>query len=117
LSAAETLAPPIRITVLAPFLSHDEWYFRGPECVVLLEELKSDLDWTVEEFGQFYKLTGAEMRTVAGLSRGLCLNEISASVGVSVETARAQLKSVFHKSGTHRQAELVALLAQFRFWQ
>jgi hypothetical protein len=36
---------------------------------------------------------------------------------VSVSTARTQLKAVFAKTNTHRQAELVALIGRLRSFQ
>ena len=38
----------------------------------------------------------------------------AASLGVSRETARTQLKAVFAKTNTRRQAELAALVARLR---
>jgi DNA-binding CsgD family transcriptional regulator len=54
-------------------------------------------------------LTSAEGRLVAQLVKGRELADAAERLGVSVHTARSQLKSVFAKTGTHRQAELVAL--------
>jgi DNA-binding CsgD family transcriptional regulator len=54
-------------------------------------------------------LTSAEGRLVAQLVEGRELADAAERLGVSVHTARSQLKSVFAKTGTHRQAELVAL--------
>jgi DNA-binding CsgD family transcriptional regulator len=57
-------------------------------------------------------LTSAEVRLTAALAEGTSLKEYAASAGITEGTARVQLKSVFAKTGTHRQAELVAL-----FWR
>jgi DNA-binding CsgD family transcriptional regulator len=45
------------------------------------------------------------------LAGGMELEAIAASLHISPTTARNQLKSVFGKTGTRRQPELVALLA------
>jgi DNA-binding CsgD family transcriptional regulator len=55
-----------------------------------------------------FNLTRAEIR----IARGEDLKQIAAREGISVATARAQLKSVMAKSDTHRQSELVAVLAR-----
>lgn len=55
-------------------------------------------------------LTPAEAQIALGLADGETLAAIAETRGVSVSTARGQLKSVFAKTGTHRQAELITLL-------
>ena len=59
---------------------------------------------------QLYGLTPYETRLAVGLLNGLSVSEFAAAVGVSKNTARTQLAGLFAKSGTHRQAELIAVL-------
>jgi len=59
----------------------------------------------------YSKLTPAEARIALGIARGDALAAIAKAHGISIATVRTQLKSVFAKTGTHRQAQLVALLA------
>ena len=60
------------------------------------------------------KLSQAETRLVGELLAGGSLREISRRLGVHYETARSQLKTVFSKTGTRRQSELVALAMRAR---
>mgnify|MGYP001813252094 CR=1 FL=1 len=60
--------------------------------------------------GELFELTPAEARLATLLARGLSLAEVSAAQGISQHTARAQLKSIFAKTGVSRQAELVRLV-------
>jgi DNA-binding CsgD family transcriptional regulator len=46
------------------------------------------------------------------LSSGDTLEAAAAKCQISYQTARNQLKAVFAKTGTHRQSELVSLLAR-----
>lgn len=59
----------------------------------------------------YSRLTPAEARIALGIARGEALVTIAKAHGISIATARTQLKSVFAKTGTHRQGQLVALLA------
>lgn len=61
-----------------------------------------------------FVLTPAEAQIALGIAEGKTLAAIAEMRNVAVSTARGQLKSVFAKTGTHRQAELVALLARLR---
>ena len=54
-----------------------------------------------------YGLTGAEAELVGLLSRGASLEEAADRRGVTLNTARSQLKQAFAKTGTRRQGELV----------
>jgi len=59
-----------------------------------------------------FRLTEAEARLAAKLARGESLENVADQFGIGKETARSQLKSIFGKTGVHRQGELVALLAR-----
>ena len=59
-----------------------------------------------------FGLTPAEARLARLVSSGEELRTVADQLGVTYETARCQLKAVFCKTDTHRQAELVALLAR-----
>ncbi len=60
--------------------------------------------------GELFGLTPAEANLAILLARGLSLAEVSETQHISPHTARAQLKSVFAKTGASRQAELVRLV-------
>lgn len=55
----------------------------------------------------FFGLTAAESRALHGLVNGMTPAEIAAEAGLSPETIRAQIKSIFEKLDVHRQAELL----------
>jgi len=57
-----------------------------------------------------YSLTPAETEVANGLLTGYSLEEIAALRRVTVGTIRDQLKNLFGKTGTNRQADLVRLL-------
>ena len=61
----------------------------------------------VETLRSLYRLTRAEAKLVSSLIRDLSLDAIAEDFGISKHTIRNQLKSVYEKTGTHRQAELV----------
>ena len=59
-----------------------------------------------------FRLTEAEARLATQLTFGNSLESVADQFGIAKETARSQLKSIFAKTGVHRQAELVAVLAR-----
>ncbi|WP_293339607.1 alpha/beta fold hydrolase [Parvibaculum sp.] len=69
-------------------------------------------DEALEIFRTAFGLTPAEARLAARLRFGLSLKEAAEELGISVNTARNQLKSVFDKLGVNRQADLVRHLAE-----
>ena len=61
-------------------------------------------------FGDLYDLTDAESRLVYELMDGRGLTAAAGSLGLSRNTVHSQLSSVFQKTGTRRQGELLRLL-------
>jgi DNA-binding CsgD family transcriptional regulator len=61
------------------------------------------------------QFTAAESRLAKALLNGQTLADFSDHVGVSINTARKQLAALFAKTGTNRQAALVAWLLQRGF--
>ncbi len=63
------------------------------------------------EIAQRYGLTRSELRLTAHLAEGGSVAGYAEKHGLSQGTVRTHLKAVFAKTGAHRQAELVLLLA------
>jgi DNA-binding CsgD family transcriptional regulator len=59
-----------------------------------------------------FRLTPAEAKLASVIARGASPEIAAGELKISRETARNQLKSVFAKTDTHRQSELVALILQ-----
>ncbi|HXN89664.1 MAG TPA: helix-turn-helix transcriptional regulator [Methylocella sp.] len=59
-----------------------------------------------------FRLTPAEAKLASVIARGASPEIAAEELKISRETARNQLKSVFAKTDTHRQSELVALILQ-----
>lgn len=59
----------------------------------------------------FHDLTASEARLALLLAAGLPLDDAATELGLTISTARTYCKRILLKTGTKRQAELVALLA------
>jgi DNA-binding CsgD family transcriptional regulator len=60
-----------------------------------------------------FRLTSAETKLALLLGAGVSIETAAQQLNLSRETVRTQLKSLFTKTETHRQGELIALLARF----
>jgi DNA-binding CsgD family transcriptional regulator len=65
---------------------------------------------SIEAFAKLYHISRAEMALVTELLDGASIIEASATLGISENTARVQLRSVFTKTDTHRQTDLIRLV-------
>lgn len=61
---------------------------------------------------ELFGLTRTESVVAAALGRGVSLEDIALNMGIGLATVRSHLKRILAKTGTHRQAEAVALLAR-----
>jgi len=87
----------------------EEW--QKPLALVLVMEASTKLS-AVDMLGKLYSLTPAELRLASALLVGNSPEEYAKQAGVMASTIRSQLKSLFRKTGTSRQSELVALLSR-----
>jgi DNA-binding CsgD family transcriptional regulator len=81
----------------------------GPAFVLRVADLRRAAALPVEVLGRRYAFTASEASIATHLASGETIAELSRALGISLASARTQLRSVFAKTGTHRQAELVAL--------
>ena len=98
----------LRPLLLLPLLA-GEGHEDGQCLVADLEHLPRPKHRLVRDL---FGLTEAEAEISCELAQGRSLSEIARSVGVSVNTVRSQLKGIFAKTGTHKQIEVVALMAR-----
>lgn len=103
-------AAPLVIRVL-PVDGVAKTPFVCARALLLLSEVSGPgkTDWQV--FARAFGLTPAEARLAALLASGKSLEHAGDALGVTRETARSRIKSIFQKTDTHRQGQLVALLA------
>lgn len=79
---------------------------------ILVTDGNGGIQPDIDALRTFYDLTPAEAELTAMLAHGLSLDEAAERRGVSRNTARGQLKRIFSKTGTNRQAELIRQVLQ-----
>lgn len=81
-----------------------------PSAVVFISDPEDGTETSDEMLRRLYGLTRAEARLASVLMEGTSMREAGERLGITYETARSQLKSVFLKTETSSQSELVGLL-------
>jgi len=79
-------------------------------CVAVMAGGHAPARLTGQRLIKLYRLTPAEARLCLDLAEGLAIEDCARRRDTSPHTARTQLRNVFAKTGTSRQAELVALV-------
>ncbi len=82
----------------------------SPSAAVFISDPDLQESTSGQILGDLFDLTPAEANLAILLARGLSLAQVSSAQNISHHTARAQLKSIFAKTGVSRQAELVRLV-------
>ncbi len=86
----------------------------GAPVAILMVDMPSPAAATETLLCEAYGLTVAEARLASRLAVGAPLKEAAAAENITYETARSRLKTIFRKTDTRRQAELVLLLSRSR---
>lgn len=91
----------------SPF--NQDW--QTPLALILIVEANQVLS-PLQLLGRLYDLSPIELRIAAALLAGKSPEDYAQEAKVTLNTVRSQLKSLFRKTGTRRQAELVAVLSR-----
>jgi DNA-binding CsgD family transcriptional regulator len=91
-------------------LSSDGDSDRAAQVLVLVGDPKHAGRVPAQTLGALYGLTAAEAQVANALLLGQSIAQIAAERGVTSGTLRGQVKSVFRKTKTRRQSELIRLL-------
>jgi DNA-binding CsgD family transcriptional regulator/PAS domain-containing protein len=103
---------PLAVLVTPLFLASALGPLRQATAAVFVRDPEREPASPPDQMRALYGLTPAEARLACHLANGLSLREAAQRLEVTVETVRSQVKRIFEKTDTRRQAELVALLAR-----
>ncbi|MBI1396073.1 MAG: PAS domain-containing protein [Betaproteobacteria bacterium] len=81
-----------------------------PSAIILLRRRNHQRMLTESQLRQLFGLSPAEARLARRLAHGKTVEDCASETGISVATARSQLRKVLEKTSTNRQSELVRLL-------
>lgn len=98
------------VVLLLPF--HEETQSERGRALVLVRSGKGMSDILINSLRQLFRLSPAEASIAVALGTGMDLNELAHQRGVKLNTLRSQVASIMAKTGTRRQAQLVALVAR-----
>ncbi|MEQ8824569.1 MAG: hypothetical protein RIC14_09360 [Filomicrobium sp.] len=91
-----------------------KYLHEGPSRVILLKEMVGVQTIAPDNIRSLLGYTHAEARLVSALAAGQSMTDYAKQTGVSRDTTKSQLSSVFEKSNVRSQTELLALLANLR---
>jgi DNA-binding CsgD family transcriptional regulator len=100
---------PLSVTI-APLHKFSTSLSQRPAAVLFISDPDRNLELPIDLLQRCYELTPAEARLTMVLLEGHSLKEAADSCGVTHNTAKSQLKSVFLKTQVQRQGELIRLL-------
>ena len=87
-------------------------FFSSAKFLLLVTDLKAPAPPSYSVLRHALGLTPAEARLARALGSGQGLEEATRHLGIRMPTARSQLRAIFAKTSTRRQAELMSLLTR-----
>ena len=84
--------------------------FPGASFIIIANKIGPTVSPRASLLSALFDLTPTEARIARAISEAKTINAIAAENGVSRETVRAQMRSIFSKTGLHSQAALVRLV-------
>jgi len=87
--------------------------FQGASGLLLISDLTQSHSLNSQLLREVFQLTPAELRVASSLFLGMDTQQIATQHQVGTQTVRFHLKSIFAKTDTSHQAQLVSLMARF----
>lgn len=112
MSARRNGRAPLTLTVTPVSAERSAPYLGDPGVIVCVTDPELAVEVPETRLSELYGLTGAQAKVARALMDGRSLREAADALELSVFTVRAHLARIFEKTGTNRQAELVALLSR-----
>jgi DNA-binding CsgD family transcriptional regulator len=81
-----------------------------PACAIMFRDPGESDDLSVDAVRRLFSLTQAESTLGVLLAKGMTIDDAARTLGLSRNTLRTQLKSLFWKTGSARQTDFVRLL-------
>jgi DNA-binding CsgD family transcriptional regulator/PAS domain-containing protein len=81
-----------------------------PKVLVIIRDPSATPAHSEQEIAKLIGLTPAEARLAKQLADGRTVEAAASDIGISLSTARTQLRSIFRKTNTNRQTDLVRRL-------
>ena len=103
---------PWLLAEIMPMTSFAHDLFNGGDILLYFTEIVTEREPCERLLSRAFQLTAAEARLASSLASGEGISVASTRLAISRETARTQLRAIFAKTGTSRQAELAALLSR-----
>jgi DNA-binding CsgD family transcriptional regulator len=99
--------------MIAPLPSSPDRGQHGPAALLLISAPEQSTPTDAKLLQKLLDLTPMEARLTAAIVEGRTVKEFAEETGISMNTARTHLKSVFAKTGVSRQAALVRFVLTF----
>ena len=101
---------PLAVSII-PFMSTGLGLGTEQSAVaILFSDPDAKLKPTAGDIAALFDFTPAEAKLVAQLVEGRSMVDAAQSIGISPNTAKSQLQSVFLKTGCNKQSELVSMI-------
>ena len=101
---------PLSLTVAPVTSERLNFFTRGRSVVVCISDLEHGGTLPEQSLRDLFLLTPAEARVAMALFEGFSPKEAAQNLGLSVNTVRVHMASIFSKTGTNRQSDLLRLL-------
>lgn len=102
---------PLSVMVMPVPREGVSWTGRDPRWLVLIFDPECRIEASTDLIARDLGISNREAAVAAQLVKGCKLEEVAQRLSVSPHTVRCQLKSIFAKTGTHSQSDLIRRIA------
>lgn len=106
--------PSLMVIAIPPSAEACGIFYDPPGAVLLIKDMERTTKHFLVSFARHFELTSAETAVVSEAIRGDGIAALARRLGISRTTARTHIQHVFDKTGTHRQAELIRLVGEWK---